>query len=58
MEIAPMIRNIFKRLSITELSYVEVILMYDMEKTHTESPAILNILADIQEIKTAKIRTA
>lgn len=56
MDIAPMIRNIFKKLPITELSCVEVILMYDMEKTHTESPAILNVLADIQEIKTAKIR--
>ena len=57
-DIAPAVRELLKEMTLTELRCVEVILLYDMEKSHTDSPAVRNILADIQEVERARIRTA
>lgn len=57
-DIAPMVRALLKKMSITELRYVKAILLHDVEKSHTNSPAIRSVLADIQEIEQTKILTA
>lgn len=57
-DIAPMVRTLLKKMTITELRYVKAMLLNDMEKSHDNSPAIRNVLEDIQEIVQTRMITS